>query len=183
MKVLITERLAEEKAIKNFTNHILKNIEIINIYSRLMFDIYPNDFENALKFATTSLTLKQFKDAQRGYLKVLDLYINSHDIDNSNKIWQQADKYLANIGKTEIIFNNPLHLQDNDFLYQYGQYLSNPKCKNISPLIMNNILSKSFQKKELDIGLQVIEKYSSDNNYPSLSKFIMFTIDKGYWNS
>ena len=33
--------------------------------------------------------------------------------------WHQADEFLAMIGKTEIVFHNPLHLQDDEFLYQY----------------------------------------------------------------
>ena len=34
----------------------------------------------------TSLTLKQFQDAQQGYLKVLDLYINNYDIANNDTL-------------------------------------------------------------------------------------------------
>lgn len=182
MKVLMTECLIEEQAIKCLTNQILKSIKLINAYSRLMFTIYPNDFDNSLKFAETSLTLKQFQDAQQGYLKVLDLYINNYDIAN-NDTWHQADEFLAMIGKTEIVFHNPLHLQDDEFLYQYGKYLANPHCKDISPLIMNQILSKDFQTAELRIGLQVVKKAAVDVSfYPSLHKFVEFTLDQGYWH-
>ncbi len=54
MKVLMTECLIEEQAIKCLTNQILKSIKLINAYSRLIFTIYPNDFDNSLKFAETS---------------------------------------------------------------------------------------------------------------------------------